>query len=246
VGVVPNLTRADRGTCVTGERRSGPEPAGDRPASRGPARWVVLAFVVLVPAAVTGLLLLHPPGSGTRLLGSGGRYYWLHIVLLFGFPATALVLAVLLRGLRSPESWIARVAAFVYACTYGAYDALAGITIAAYTMRAEQEATVEAAEAVLRMRQPLSATGIVRQFAEVGRWSWVVATIAAAAALHRVGVRLWVLVPLVLSGYLLLERDHVPPYGWSAFWALTVAAAVIELVPRRVAGRRGGANTRRR
>lgn len=224
---------------MTADRTRGPEPVHARPGTDGAARWVVLAFVGLVPLAVTGLLLLHPPGSGTRLLGSGERYYWLHIVLLFGFPATAVVLVVLLRGLRSPESWIARVAAFVYACTYGAYDALAGITIAAYTMRAEQEPTVEAAEEVLRMRQPLSATGIVRQFAEVGRWSWVVATIAAAAALHRAGVRPWVLVPLVLSGYLLLERDHVPPYGWSAFWALTVAALVIELVPRRVAARRG-------
>jgi hypothetical protein len=217
-----------------------------RPGTHGPARWVVLAFVVLVPAAVTALLVIHPPGSGTRLLGSGARYYWLHIVLLFGFPATALVLAVLLRGLRGPESWIARVAAFVYACTYGAYDALAGITIAAYTMRAEQEATVEAAEEVLRMRQPLSATGIVGHFAQVGRWSWVVATIAAAAALHRAGVRLWVLLPLILSGYLLLTRDHVPPYGWSAFWALTVAALAIEVVPRRVSARRGeGPATRR-
>jgi hypothetical protein len=217
-----------------------------QPATSGAARWAAFAFVVLVPAAVTALLLIHPPGSGIRLLGSGERYYWLHIVLLFGFPATALALAVLLRGLRSPESWIARVAAFVYACTYGAYDALAGITIAAYTMRAEQEATVEAAEEVLRMRQPLSATGIVGQFAQVGRWSWVVATIAAAAALHRAGVRWWVLLPLVLSGYLLLARDHTPPYGWSAFWALTVAAIVIELVPRRVAGRRGEGSVPRR
>jgi hypothetical protein len=89
------------------------------------------------------------------------------------------------------------------------------------------------------MRRPLSATGIVGRFAEVGRWSWVVATIAAAAALHRAGVRWWVLLPLGLSGYLLLERDHVPPYGWSAFWALTVAALVVELVPRR---RRAGAD----
>jgi hypothetical protein len=225
---------------------SAPSEASARPASSGVARWVVLAFVVLVPAAVTTLLVLHPAGSGTRLLGSGYRYYWLHIVLLFGFPATAVVLVVLLRGLRSPESWIARVAAFVYACTYGAYDALAGITIAAYTMRAEQEPTLEAAEEVLAMRQPLSATGIVRRFAETGRWSWVIATVAAAAALHRAGVRWWVLIPLVLSGYLLLERDHVPPYGWSAFWALTVAALVIELVPRRVSARRGERSAGRR
>jgi hypothetical protein len=225
---------------------SAPSEASARPASSGVARWVVLAFVVLVPAAVTTLLVLHPAGSGTRLLGSGYRYYWLHIVLLFGFPATAVVLVVLLRGLRSPESWIARVAAFVYACTYGAYDALAGITIAAYTMRAEQEPTLEAAEEVLAMRQPLSATGIVRRFAETGRWSWVIATVAAAAALHRAGVRWWVLIPLLLSGYLLLERDHVPPYGWSAFWALTVAALVIELVPRRVSARRGERSAGRR
>jgi hypothetical protein len=50
----------------------------------------------------------------------------------------------------------------------------------------------------------------------------------------------WVLLPLILSGYLLLEHDHVPPYGWSAFWALTVAALVIELVPRRAIARRAG------
>ncbi len=212
-----------------------------QPARSGPAWWAVVAFVVIVPASVTALLVIHPPGSGVRLLGFGFRYYWLHIVLLFGFPLTALVLAVLLRGLRTPESWIARVAAFVYACTYGAYDALAGITIAAYTMEAERAPSMEEAEAILAMRQPLSATGIVGRFAEIGRWSWVLATIAAAAALHRAGVRLWVLLPLVLSGYLLLERDHVPPYGWSAFWALTVAALVVELVPRRraSAGDRG-------
>ena len=123
-----NVTGADRAEAV-------------QPARSGVARWVVIAFVAAVPATVTGLLLLHPAGNGEALLGSGARYYWLHLVLLFGFPATAVVLVVLLRGLRTPESWIARVAAFVYACTYGAYDALAGITIAAYTMRAEEAAT---------------------------------------------------------------------------------------------------------
>jgi hypothetical protein len=211
---------------------------GGQPARAGAARWIVLTFVVVVPAIVTGLLVLHPPGNGEALLGSGQRYYWLHIVLLFSFPLTAIALAVLLRGLRSPESWVARVAAFVYACTYGAYDALAGITIAAYTMRAEQAATAEEALDILGQRGPLNATGIVGQMADVGRWAWVVATIAAAAALHRAGVRPWVLLPLVLSGYLLLARDHVPPYGWSAFWALTVAALVVELVPRRSGPRR--------
>lgn len=207
-----------------------------QPARTGWPFWTVLAFVVAVPAAVAGLLFFHPAGGGTRLLGSGGHYYWLHIVLLFGFPLTAIVLVVLLRGLHSVESWIARVAAFVYACAYGAYDALAGITIAAYTMEAERAPSLEEAEAILAMRRPLSQTGIIGQFASTGRWAWVVATIAAAAALHRAGVRLWVILPLVASGYLLLEHDHTPRYGYTAFAALTVAALLVELVPRR--GRR--------
>lgn len=196
---------------------------------------VVLGFVVTVPAAVTGLLYLHPAGLGTSLLGQGFHYYWLHIVLLFGFPATALVVVVLLRGLGGVEAWIARTAAFVYACAYGAYDALAGITIGAYTMAAERAATPEEAEAILAMRQPLSSTGIVGQLAATGRWAWVVVTVAAAAALHRAGVRLWVALPLVASGYLLLRHDHTPRWGWTAFAVLTVVAALVELVPRRQA-----------
>jgi hypothetical protein len=202
---------------------------------------IALTFVTVVPLAVVGLLLLHPAGSGVQLLGSGYRYYWLHLVLLFAFPLTGVVVVVLLRGLRSPESWIARTAAFVYACAYGAYDALAGITIGAYTMAAERAGSLEEAEAVLDMRGPLSATGVIGEVAQLGRWAWVVTTIAAAAALHRAGVRWWVPVPLILSGYLLVEHDHTPSYGWSAYWALFVAAVVVELVTRRdLAGRAGG------
>lgn len=207
--------------------------AAAQAARRGPGRWIALAFVVVVPAVVTVLLLIHPAGSGDALLGAGFRYYWLHIVLLFGFPATAVVLVVLLRGVHTFEAWIARVAAFVYAGAYGAYDALAGITIAAYTMEAEGAGSMEDAEAVLAMRQPLSATGIIGQMASAGRWAWVVATIATAAALHRAGVRLWVLLPLIGSGYLLLEHDHTPPWGFSAFAALAVASLAVELIPRR-------------
>ncbi len=208
-------------------------PTITQPARTGWPWWLVLVFVVAVPAAVTGLLVFHPAGGGTSLLGSGFHYYWLHIVLLFGFPLTAIVLVVLLRGLHRIEAWIARVAAFVYACAYGAYDALAGITIAAYTMEAERAGSMEEAEAILAMRRPLSQTGIIGEFASSGRWAWVVATIAAAAALHRAGVRLWTVLPLIASGYLLLVHDHTPRWGWTAFAALTVAALLVELVPRR-------------
>ncbi|MTV25969.1 hypothetical protein FTX61_11195 [Nitriliruptoraceae bacterium ZYF776] len=202
-------------------------------------RAVRLAVVVLVPAAVAVLLTLHPAGNGVALLGQGGRYYWLHIVLLFGFPATAVSLWVLLHGQRTAEAWAARVAAFVYACLYGAYDALAGITIGAYTMRADETAaTLEEAEAILAMRGPLSATGIIGRFAGVGRIAFGVACALAAVALHRAGVRWWVLVPLLASGYLLLANDHVPPLGWSAFAALAVAGLLVELVPRRRISRR--------
>lgn len=204
-----------------------------QPARTGWTWWTVVGVSVAICLAVTGLLYFHPAGGGARLLGSGSHYYWLHIVLLFGFPLTALVLVALLRGVHSVEAWVARVAAFVYACAYGAYDALAGITIAAYTMRAERAPDLEQVETILAMRQPLSATGVVRQFAVTGRWSWIVATVATAAALHRLGVRLWVTLPLLASGYLLLEHDHTPRYGYTAFAALTVGALLAELVPRR-------------
>ncbi len=220
---------------------------------RGPARWVALAFAVLVPAVVSGLLVFHPPGLGEALLGFGGQYYWMHIVLLLGFPATGVVLVVLLRGLRTPESWLARVAAFVYACAYGGYDALAGITIAAYTMEAEGASGPDQVESILAMRDPLSATGIIGQLAETGRLAWVVATVLTAVALVRASsgaasgaaraVRVLVVLPLLASGYLLFEHDHVPPLGWSAFAALALAALLIELVPRRFerSGRAGTA-----
>lgn len=197
-------------------------------------RGVRLVLVAAVPAAVAILLTMHPAGGGTDLRGVGGRYYWLHIVLLFGFPATTVSLWVLLHGQRTVEAWGARIAAFVYACLYGAYDALAGITIGAYTMRADEvAASMEEAEAIIAMRGPLSATGIIGRFASMGRFAFGVACALAAVALHRAGVRWWVLLPLLGSGYLLLANDHVPPFGWSAFAALAVAGVLVELVPRR-------------
>lgn len=97
-------------------------PSGPR-LTRLDLLWLVLGPVALAVAGSTHPSPLSPDNAA----------YWrtLHVVLLPLFPLLALLVWVLLRGVRGGVdgalAWAARVLALVYAAFYSALDVLAGI-----------------------------------------------------------------------------------------------------------------------
>lgn len=86
------------------------------------------ALRVLLVAAPAGLLALLGLAHPIFLTpATADRWQHVHLALLVSFPLLAASFWALLRGERSPLSWLARVAALGYAVLYGALDAIAGI-----------------------------------------------------------------------------------------------------------------------
>ena len=87
-------------------------------------RWSMVAVAAL-PGALLAIAGLFHPSELT--VATAPTWWWLHVLLLPVFPLLGGVLVLLLRGERDWISWIARVAAYVYAVFYTGLDVLAGI-----------------------------------------------------------------------------------------------------------------------
>lgn len=84
-----------------------------------------MVVVAAAPGVVLAIAGLFHPSELT--VATAPTWWWLHVLLLPVFPLLGGVLVLLLRGERDWISWIARVAAYVYAVFYTGLDVLAGI-----------------------------------------------------------------------------------------------------------------------
>jgi hypothetical protein len=191
--------------------------------------WWKTPVMIGAPLLIGSLLLMHPnaiglsPEEWVQLIGSlGQRFLALHIVLLPLWPILALIVLWMLPQQGTP-SRVSRIALAVYIVLYPAFDALVGIGSGVLI---DYRATLNAAgQAVLDPAIQLlffDPTGVPELLAIAGSVAWIVAAIAAAAALWRpAGWR--VAVPLVISG-VLMAWGHTWPMGPAANVALAVAA----------------------
>lgn len=85
-------------------------------------RWVVAVGIGPLLLALIGLT--HPQDLSAA---TATQWTALHVVAVPVFPLLGMSLWLLLRGESGAVAWVARIAAFVYACFYEALDAVDGI-----------------------------------------------------------------------------------------------------------------------
>jgi len=134
-------------------------------------RWSTAALAA-APGIVLAIAGLFHPSDLTA--ATAATWWQLHVVLLPVFPLLGGVVVLLLRGERDWVSWIARVAAYVYAVFYTALDVLAGIGAGYLVDRAAGPAP--AAKDLINMGNDLAFYGV---------HAFLVAAIATAVALVR-------------------------------------------------------------
>src|SRR6476661_226149 len=85
-------------------------------------------FVTIgAPVALAVLEVFHPHPPHDLLQLNYRLWLWIHYLQIPLFPLSALAMAVLIRGVRGFSASLARVALFVFAIAYTAFDTAAGV-----------------------------------------------------------------------------------------------------------------------
>jgi hypothetical protein len=93
------------------------------------------ALGVFIPAVMVPLMIYH---AGVDAWQDPLAFIYLHLVLLFLFPALLLPLLLLNRDSHGALAWATGVALILYTAFYAAYDALAGLTVGILYDHAQQ------------------------------------------------------------------------------------------------------------
>lgn len=164
-------------------------------------RWITVIGVAVPGLVLAAFGLVHPAFLGP----STAMAWWqLHIPLIVLFPLLAAALWVVLRGERGVLAWVARIAAYLFACLYTALDTISGIGAGLVTDRlgggpAEQSVFFAVGD----------------ELGRIGVWCLAVACLLAGVVLsRRDGVRV---VPgtavLMVASYGLYVFHIFSPYG---------------------------------
>jgi hypothetical protein len=184
-----------------------------------------VAFLVAVPVLWAVLLAFHaaPDGSDIYggLAGEGTRWIAVHLGSVFFIDLMAVALLLLLRGVPGTAAKVSRVALFPFVVLYTAGDAILGVATGVLVNHADDLPASERAGTADSI-QALWDNFLTGDFLlGAGGTAWIVAAIAAAVALKKVGARTAVVVLVALSAIVAL---HPPPFG--PFGLLCFAAAV--------------------
>jgi hypothetical protein len=145
-------------------------------------------------------------------------------------PLAALSVVALVRGASGFVAGLCRVAMFVFAVTYTAFDTAAGIVTGVLLQAAHETDTPEAwrGPVMAIWEHPIlgGSRNMAPLLAVVGALAWLVACGAASVAVRRAGNSWALVVLLIISGLgLTVFRTHAWPGGPVSFGALGVAAA---------------------
>jgi len=197
----------------------------------------VRTALLVVPLLVLAVVLWwHPPGGEDVFEGvspDAGEWLGVHAATLLAFPFLGLAAFALLRGVESLAATVSRVAVVLFLVFYTAYEVTIGVgtgflvDYANDLPAAEQAAVADAIQEYNRnwlTAEPASISMLV------GFFGWVVAMIAAAYALRRVGAS-WPLTLLV--GGAALFAIHPPPVGPVGLVFLAAAVVMVERWRRR-------------
>ena len=196
-------------------------------------RWAAIVLVVGAPALLAILEVFHPhPGDLLKLdLSTWLTVHYLQIPL---FPLVGLAVVVLLRGRRDIAATISRVAMFVFAVSYIAFDTAAGVVTGVLVEAARAtdnpEAWRPAIEAVwsnpIVGGSPLMAAPLL---ATLGGVAFSVGAVTAAISLKRAGSSWAPVALLALSSFGLgIFKTHAWPGGPLTFAGIALAGAWLE------------------
>ncbi|PZA06842.1 hypothetical protein DNA98_11575 [Meiothermus sp. Pnk-1] len=194
------------------------------------SRWAKAATVVGVPLALAVLELFHPHVRDPTELSRQSLPTWLlvHYLQIALFPLAALSLGLLTAGLSGPMVVLSRIALFVFAVDFVAFDTAAGVTTGVLVEAAQNAGALAAWQAPLLTvwNHPIIGGMGSPLLAVVGTTAWLVGALASAFTLRRAGAS-WGLVALlgVSALGLAVFRTHAWPGGPLSFGALALAAA---------------------
>src|SRR5215210_964386 len=195
---------------------------------------LMLRRVVLLgaPLALAILEIFHPerPTSATEAAEQGVWFMWFHFIQVPLIGLIALAVYLLTEGLEGRAVSVSRWAIGVFAVFFSAYDAAAGIGTG-YALRAAQGLSAEGQAAVYEVVKDLPLFSLPFGLSVVGSLAWVVALVAAAKALRRVGASRGLFILLILAGVFLMG-GHPYPAGTLAFGCFFLAAAWLEFAQR--------------
>lgn len=192
---------------------------------------------MLVPLLLGAVQLNHPTGFTAEVF-AGLRSVvddWLTLHLL-QLPLVGLMgLAVLLltAGLTGWPAALSRAAAGVFVVFSTAADAVSGLSVGTVIQQArwlptEEQAAVGAA--VQRLYFDPLVGGALSVVGILGAIGWLVAMLAAAAALYRAGAGLWSVGLLTASG-VLVAVSQAPPFGPLGMLSFALAGFLLEWRP---------------
>jgi hypothetical protein len=150
------------------------------------------------------------------------------------FPLAALSIAALLIGLRDVTAIVSRVALFVFAVGFVAFDTAAGVVTGILVQAAQASPDPESWRAALDAVWWHPIVGQLRQgqtpsLAVVGSAALSIGTVAAALSLRRAGRPAVPLVLLALSGFgLEVFNTHAWPGGPLTFGGIGLAVAWLQ------------------
>jgi hypothetical protein len=196
-------------------------------------RWQTL--LEIVPIIGASLLLavveLFHPQPHDLLNLDVQTWLAVHYAQILLFPLSALALAALVRGLAGIAATVCRVAAFVFAVSYTAFDTAAGVVTGILVKAAHVSGTpvlwrgpIDAVWTHPIMGgSPLTPTPFL---AVVGSVALSVGAVAAGVALKRAGSSWRVVVLLAISSFgISIFKTHAWPGGPLTFGGLAVAGA---------------------
>ena len=187
-------------------------------------------FVIGTPLVIAAVVWFHPDG-GPHVFEDVHHdvepWIAVHTVLLFGFPLLAMATILLLTGVQSRAATVSRVALLPFLAFYTAWETTIGLgngVLVDYAngLPADEQAVVS--DAI----QHYSANHIVGEESiavVIGSLGWMVATVAAAVAVRRVGAGWPATVLIGLSAIFVL---HPPPIGPVALLSFAAGAALVE------------------
>jgi signal transduction histidine kinase len=178
----------------------------------GPFSPAEVAFLVGVPLLWGILLLFHPVGDEFYAAVADNLTRWLavHLGSVLFIPLMAGVMFLLLRGVEGTAALVGRIALAVFAVVYLVFEAVVGIGTGLMVDNIDGLPAAERADLV----DDYIESSIVQVLEAVGSAGWIVAALAAAAALSRRadGSRsVAIVLLLVLSAVPI--TFHVTPFG---------------------------------
>ncbi len=190
-------------------------------------------LVIGAPLSLAVLEIFHPHAHDLFQLDLRAwlLVHYLQIVL---FPLSALAVVVLVRGCTGVAAALCRVAMFVFATSFVAFDTAAGVVTGILLKAAKASGNPDLWQAPVHAiwEHPImgGAPGTTPILAVAGSVSWLVGGLMAAVCIRRKGGS-WLPVALLVVSALSLSvfKTHAWPGGPISFSALALAAALVEI-----------------